>query len=58
MKWTKPKDRYVELEDYKKTRGDPTINGHSIEIAPNGTNLVKVGSTGFWEKSESTFTRP
>jgi hypothetical protein len=53
VKRTKPKDQYVELEDYKRTRGDPSANGHSIEIAPNGTKLVKVGSTGLREKGES-----
>lgn len=55
MKWVKPKDQFVELSAYTLQKGDPQTNGlgHIIVPAPDGTQLVKIGNTGIWEKEES-----
>ena len=59
IKWTKPKDEFLQLEAYIKTKGDPDLNGlgHTKETGPGGVVLVNMGNNGVWQKEISTIYR-
>jgi hypothetical protein len=51
--WTFPKERHLELEDYKQKYGDPAQNGRGdiLVSGPNSEDLVKLVSERVWTKA-------
>ena len=60
VKWIKPRDQFLELDNYTELHGDPATNGknHTKATAPDGTVLVNIGNDGKWTKEVSLIFQP